>query len=214
MDRGLVAVRVGGGDAEREQMSQMLDAFDAGGPVEAVIELAAQPEPEFAPDVHDLFVTEPEAVEEWQVAAVDSWAVAEAGAVRGVRLGVSAGSRAGSGRGVCGVQRVGRPRGPRVPGWTGAGALPELSGGGRADPLRARSRGIRRRAGDVRESVVRGGGLRPRIRAGGHESDPQAYILDPTGDDVVPVDYESASAFVETEPISSESQAPTYERRG
>ncbi len=77
MDRGLVAVRVGGGDAEREHMSQMLDAFDAGAPVEAVIELAAQPEPEFAPDVHDLFVTEPEAVEEWQVAAADSWAVSE-----------------------------------------------------------------------------------------------------------------------------------------
>ena len=77
MDRGLVAVRVGGGDAEREHMSQMLDAFDAGGPAEAVIEVAVQPEPEFAPDVHDLFVTEPEAVEEWQVAAAESWVASE-----------------------------------------------------------------------------------------------------------------------------------------
>ncbi len=33
MGRGLVAVRVGGGDAEREHISQMLDAFDAAGPV-------------------------------------------------------------------------------------------------------------------------------------------------------------------------------------
>ena len=29
------------------------------------------------PDVHDLFVTEPEAVEEWQVAAADAWTVSE-----------------------------------------------------------------------------------------------------------------------------------------
>ena len=42
-----------------------------------VVEDVAAPEPEFAPDVHDLFVTEPAAVEEWQVAAAESWEVAE-----------------------------------------------------------------------------------------------------------------------------------------
>ena len=46
-----------------------------------------------------------------------------------------------------------------------------------------------------------------------HEADPQAFILDPAGDDVVPVAYESASAFFEAEPVSSESHAPTYDAR-
>ena len=32
MGRGLVAVQVGGGDAEQERTIQMLDAFDSGGP--------------------------------------------------------------------------------------------------------------------------------------------------------------------------------------
>ena len=43
-----------------------------------MIEVAvACSEPEHAPDVHDLFVTEPEAVQEWQVAAADAWSVSE-----------------------------------------------------------------------------------------------------------------------------------------
>ena len=40
MGRGLVAVQVGGGDAEQERTNHMLDAFDSGGPVEDVIEVA------------------------------------------------------------------------------------------------------------------------------------------------------------------------------
>ncbi len=38
MGRGLVAVQVGGGDAEQQRTNQMLDAFDAGGPVDEVVE--------------------------------------------------------------------------------------------------------------------------------------------------------------------------------
>jgi hypothetical protein len=82
LGRGLVAVRVGGGDAEQQRTNQMLDAFDAGGPVDEVVvdevvEVVASAEPEFVPEVHDLFVTEPEAVEEWQVAVADSWSDSE-----------------------------------------------------------------------------------------------------------------------------------------
>jgi hypothetical protein len=76
MGRGLVAVQVRGSDAEQEQASQMLDAFDSSGPFEPVIELVAPVAPEHEPDVHDLFVTEPEAVQEWQVAAADAWDLA------------------------------------------------------------------------------------------------------------------------------------------
>ena len=77
MGRGLVAVQVGGGDAEQERTNQMLDTFDAGGPVDDVIEVVVAPEPENVADVHDLFVTEPEAVEEWQVAGAEPWVVSE-----------------------------------------------------------------------------------------------------------------------------------------
>ena len=46
MGRGLVAVQVGGGDAEQEQANQMLDAFEAGAPLTTVIEVVVAPEPE------------------------------------------------------------------------------------------------------------------------------------------------------------------------
>ncbi len=95
MGRGLVSVQVGGGDAEQERTAQLLESFESGGGLVAelveaipvveadeavavtVVEDVAAPQPEFAPDVHDLFVTEPAAVEEWQVAAAESWEVAE-----------------------------------------------------------------------------------------------------------------------------------------
>jgi hypothetical protein len=78
MGRGLVAVQVRGGDADREQATEMLDAFDDSGPLEAVIEVIAPGAPEQEPDVRDLFVTEPQAVQEWQVAAAEAWEVAQA----------------------------------------------------------------------------------------------------------------------------------------
>jgi hypothetical protein len=78
MGRGLVAVQVPGNDAERERASEMLDAFDSSGPFEPVIEVVAPVTPEQEPDVRDLFVTEPEAVQEWQVAAAEAWDVAHA----------------------------------------------------------------------------------------------------------------------------------------
>ena len=211
LDRGLVAVRVGGGDAEREQMSQMLDAFDAGGSVEAVIELAAQPEPEFAPDVHDLFVTEPEAVEEWQVAAVDSWAVAEVEPF----VGSSSESAPDPEQVPAEEYAVSSEWAALVAPEFPAGPEPVLSQsfpaaveptpyelgavGFAAEPVTFESQSY--------EAVDSAHGFEPVA----YESDPQAYDLDPTGDDVGPVDYESASAFVETEPISFESHAPTYE---
>jgi hypothetical protein len=83
MGRGLVAVQVRGDDAEQELAHRMIDAFEVG-PVDGVIELVAPLEPEPLPDVHDLFVTEPEAVEEWQVAGSEPWVVAEAAPVEGV----------------------------------------------------------------------------------------------------------------------------------
>jgi hypothetical protein len=80
MGRGLVAVQVSGADAELERSHRMLDEFEAG-PADEVVELVAPPEPEFAPDVRDLFVTEPEAVEEWEAAGAEPWVVAEPAAL-------------------------------------------------------------------------------------------------------------------------------------
>ena len=105
LGRGLVAVQVGGGDAEQARANQMLDAYESGGPVDDIVVLAGLPEPDLvheAPDpytsvpevvhevrdlfgtepelvqeVHDLFTTEPGAVEEWQVAGADPWVVAD-----------------------------------------------------------------------------------------------------------------------------------------
>jgi hypothetical protein len=75
MGRGLVAVQVRGGDADREQATRMIDAFDLSGPAE--ISVGAPVEPEQEPDVRDLFVTEAQAVQEWQVAAAEAWEVAQ-----------------------------------------------------------------------------------------------------------------------------------------
>lgn len=80
MGRGLVAVRVDGVDAEQEHTTKLLDAFEVGdqvglvpgGPVDEVVEVVGVSFPEAVPEVHDLFVTEPEAVEEWQDAATES----------------------------------------------------------------------------------------------------------------------------------------------
>ena len=210
LDRGLVAVRVGGGDAEREQMSQMLDAFDAGGSVEAVIELAAQPESEFVPDVHDLFVTEPEAVEEWQVAAVDSWAVAE------VEPFVASSSESA-------------PDPEQVPAeeyavsseWAAlvapefpAGPEPVLSQsfpaaveptpyelgavGFAAEPVtfEAETHAYEAVEADFRFEPV------------AHEADPEDVVLEPVAD-VAPVAFESGSASFDADPVSYESLAAT-----
>jgi hypothetical protein len=83
MGRGLVAVQVRGGDAEQEQAHRMIDAFESA-QVDEVVELVAPLEPESVPEVHDLFVTEPEAVAEWQVAGSEPWVVADPAAVEGI----------------------------------------------------------------------------------------------------------------------------------
>jgi Domain of unknown function (DUF4388) len=211
MGRGLVAVRVGGGDAEREHMSQMLDALDAGSPIGAVVELVAQPEPPFAPDVHDLFVTEPEAVAEWQVAAVDSWAAPGLEAVMG------SGAESATDPEQPRAEEIGLssewaalvapefPAGPE-PVLTQsfpAAVEPTPSGGEpvafAAEPVtfQAESRGYEAVEADFGFETV------------AHEVDAQGFILEPVVD-VAPVAFESESAFFEAEPVSYESQATTY----
>ena len=212
MDRGLVAVRVGGGDAEREHMNQMLDAFDAGGPVEAVIELAVQPEPEFAPHVHDLFVTEPEAVEEWQVAAADSWVASELEPV------VESGSEPAPDPQPVPVEEYAASSewaalvAPEFP----AGPEPVLTQSFPAavdptpyelEPVALSTEPVTFEAQTQAYESGAGFGFDPVA----HEVEPQAYNLEPAGDDVVPVAYESASAFFEAEPVSFDSAAPTYD---
>lgn len=210
LDRGLVAVRVGGGDAEREHMSRMLDAFDAGGSVEAVIELAAQPEPEFAPDVHDLFVTEPEAVEEWQVAAVDSWAVAE------VEPFVGSSSESAPDPEQVPAEEYAVPSewaalvAPEFP----AGPEPVLTQSFPAaveppphelEPVAFAAEPVTFE-GQLYETVDFAHGLEPAA----DQADPQEYTLDPAGDAVAPIVYESESAYFEAVPVQYESQATTY----
>ena len=211
LDRGLVAVRVGGGDAEREHMSQMLDAFDAGAPVEAVIELAAQPESEFAPDVHDLFVTEPEAVEEWQVAAADSWAVPEMESFAGSTPDPAPDPEQASAEEYAASSEWAALVAPEFP----AGPEPVLSQsfpaavepapyeleavGFAAEPVtfEVESRGYEAVEADFGFEAV------------ALQADAEDFILEPVAD-VAPSAFESESAFFEAEPVTYESQATTY----
>jgi hypothetical protein len=201
LGRGLVAVRVGGGDAEQQRTNQMLDAFDAGGPVDEVVvdevvEVVASAEPEFVPEVHDLFVTEPEAVEEWQVAVADSWSDSELAPV----VSVSAESSAEP-----------SPDPAPVPAeeyaasseWAGMVAPEFLSG---TEPQHSESF-----AAEVEPVPFDLDPTALELEPTAYEIEPTTFELEPTTYELEPTAYDLQATTLEADPTSYELESATVE---
>ena len=211
MGRGLVAVRVGGGDAEREHMSQMLDAFDAGG--RSRRSSSWLPSPSRSSPPTSMTCSSPSRRPSrsgrsplWIHGQSRSWSRSwsPARSQRRIPSRFPAEEYAVSSEWAALVA-------PEFP----AGPEPVLTQSFpaaveptpyelepvafAAEPVtfEAESRGY--------EAVEADFGFEPVA----HEADAEDFILEPVAD-VAPVAYESESAFFEAEPVSYESQATTY----
>jgi hypothetical protein len=177
-----------------------------------VIEVAVAPEPEFVPDVHDLFVTEPQAGEERQVAAAESWTPAELEPLVDSTAEPAAGPQQGPVEEYAVSSEWAALVAPEFP----AGPEPVLTQSFPAaveptvyelEPVAFATEPVTFEAQTpAYEAVEADFGFEPVA----DEAEPGAYNLDPVPD-VVPVVYESAAAFFEAEPVSFDSSAATYD---
>ena len=193
MGRGLVAVQLGGGDAEQARANQMLDSFDAGGgPVDEVVEELAAAVPEYVPEVHDLFVTEPEAVEEWQVAVADSWSDSELAPV--ISFGVESA-----------VESAPVPAEESAPASKWAALVaPEFPAG----PVPVLSRAF---PAELEPTAYELEPTAYELEPTAYELEPTAYELEPTAYELEPTAYELEPAAYELEPAAYELEPTAYE---